>query len=201
MTNTTQEPGQLIRCSICRGEHPRRLSALVESTGQAAGLECLTPELRSLLGLPSPEEAEALPDEKPPSLKGRKYRPSKYFLVSMDFGDANGFKAEHFRQALNLIGLYEVLRAGTGMNPRGTTIISGNAGTETEFFTSPYLSPQGDLQVWMEAHAPGGPDGLPLAAARLSWSRNNSPGAEEFHRRARELLESADRATGRQDPE
>lgn len=187
---------ETLTCVACGQEHPRRLSVKVMSTGLSCGLACMTPEQRRLFGLPEPDDAAIGVFPAPPYIQGWEDKPSRYFNVSTNEITTSEqpqagpeITAEHFRRALNLCGLPNVLRAVYG-TPQ-TTITVDIQGTPVLFAFRAYTAAQ-RLHIWADALTSEDPPTL-LRGARFSWTdAPDKPEQQQANRAAVQFVQQQD---------
>ena len=193
-THTTSE--ETINCVICKEEHPRRQSVKVISTGLAAGLDCLTPELRELFGLPSADEAAQRMNPYAPTMLARTSQPHELFMIMSDDvrkkdHDQESFVEDrHFFQVIDQVGLKKLPEFNYN-NPCGRHKLTIDD-REVDFEIRTYTSPPGMFQVWMEAlvHEP---ETEIVSLARLSWSDFSYPEANAAHDEMVKAIEESER--------
>ena len=195
-----QNNNDTIPCSICGDQHPTLESVTVDPPGLSAGLGCLTAGVRRLLGLPDPGDSGIGAAQTPPSLRGWNAKPSKLFLVDLaqtpnesnnesntESNTESGINAEHFRRALNHMGLAPILRAQyAASNCRTTLEINGN---DVIFTFSAYTAASEAVHIWSEALTDEEDDPKILGMARLNWMPSpRQTGHNDAQRRAYEFV-------------
>ena len=186
MTITNTETVETdIDCVACGETHPRRLSVTVASSGLACGLACMTKEQRMLLGLPDPEHAEIGAFPTPPFLKGWRDKPSKYFQITTTGQLESGttLNQEHFRQAMNHMGLGNILMAAYKDPEASLDLIVAGAAITLTF--QAYAAGE-RLHITIKAFNKDEPPKM-LAEAGLSWM--DTPDKPERQRAQRAALE------------
>ena len=183
------ETAVTVVCTLCGGRHPRQESVTVNPPGLSAGLNCLTPDTRRLLGLPAPGDFAIGAVPEPPALQGWDPKPSKLFAVEIaGMPEESRLNEEHFRRALNRMGLAPILRAPYASQNCYTTLEID--GANVTFTFKAYTAAAGRIHIWAEGLT-GNPERPDVAGmARLTWVDVNTrhPDYEEAHQRALEFI-------------
>ena len=187
-----------VDCTICGHHHPREDSVTVDPPGLSAGLACLPTGVRRLLGLPEPGDAAIGASTTPPCLSGWDPRPSNLFTVELaQLPGETDISQEHFRQALDQMGLSPILRAEYASSNCSTSLLID--GRDITFTFSAYTAAPGHLHIWSEALTYGNQPEI-MGMARLTWAQTSSDDDYEAYKRAVEFV-SRSRHTGPREEE
>ena len=99
---------QPVRCAVCEGQHPKNDSVTVVSTGLSAGIECLSPRVRELFGVPTPDEVRERHRSYPLMITtgpGAAHRLFTITTQTINDPPGPGTWEEHLQEALEKVGL------------------------------------------------------------------------------------------------
>lgn len=183
-------------CIICQKTHPSHVSLQVAHTGLSAGLSCIPQQVRKLLHLPDPEDANMHIDPRPISIQPFQAEPSLLFTITM-MDPPTGhqpplIEPEHFIQAVDQTGLPAiVLATGPDHTALHQTMIDN---IPVHFHITPYTSAVGRFNIWVEA-VTNNPEPTVTASARMVWKDLTTPQGQAAHARIIDIIQQDHRNT------